>query len=78
MTTVTEYKHGKTVKIPDYNGQIPEGKAFYAWNSREDGTGAVYKAGKKVLMVENLHLYPMFIDANANDAIEDVPEEASE
>lgn len=77
MTTVTEYKHGKAVKIPDYNGIIPEGKAFYAWNTRKDGTGAVYKAGKKVLMVENLHLYPMFIDANQNDQIEDT-EEADE
>ena len=77
MTTVTEYKHGRAVKIPDYNGEIPAGKAFYAWNSREDGTGAVYKAGKKVLMIENLHLYPMFIDANANDLIEET-EEVSE
>ena len=78
MTTVTEYKHGRAVKIPGYNGIIPEGKAFYAWNTRPDGSGAVYKAGKKVLMIENLHLYPMFIDANANDALEDVPEEVSE
>ena len=77
MTTVTEYKHGRAVKIPDYNGEVPVGKAFYAWNSREDGTGAVYKAGKKVLMIENLHLFPMFIDANANDAIEET-EEVSE
>lgn len=71
MTTVTEYKHGRAIKLPDYNGEVPQGKAFHAWNTRQDGTGAVYKAGKKVLMVENLHLYPMFIDANANDAVED-------
>lgn len=77
MTTVTEYKHGRAIKLPDYNGPVPAGKAFYAWNTREDGTGAVYKAGKKVLMVENLHLFPMFIDANKNDEIEDT-EEAEE
>ncbi len=74
MTTVTEYKHGRAVKIPDYNGIIPDGKAFYAWNTRQDGSGAVYKAGKKVLMIENLHLFPMFIDANANDLIEETEE----
>lgn len=77
MTTVTDYKHAREIRIPDYNGQVPEGKAFYAWNTREDGTGAVHKPGKKLKMIENYCLYPMFIDSNKNDEMEDT-EEADE
>lgn len=71
MTVTKDYKHGRRVKIPAYNGEVPAGKAFHAWNTRADGSGAVYKVGKEVLMVENLHLFPMFVDANANDDVED-------
>ncbi len=78
MTVTKEYRHGREIRIPDYNGEIPDGKAFHAWNTRADGTGAVYKVGKKVPLVENLHLYPMFTDANANDSLEDDTEEAEE
>lgn len=78
MTTVTEVKNGKTFTIPAYNGEVPAGKVFHAWNTRADGCGAVFKVGKKVKMVESLHLYPIFVDANANDALEDDTEEESE
>lgn len=69
---------GRRFKFPEFMGEVPEGKAFYAWNSREDGTGAVYKVGKVIDLIEDLHIWPMFVDANANDSIEDDTEEASE
>ena len=68
---------GRLFKFPEFTGEVPEGKAFYAWNTRKDGTGAVYKVGKVISLIEDLHIWPMFIDANANDALEET-EEVSE
>lgn len=62
MTTI-KVPNGKTVTIADYKGEVPEGKQFRAWNTKADGTGITYKVGKKVAMVESLHLYPIFTDA---------------
>lgn len=73
MTTV-KVPNGKTVTISGYMGEVPAGKVFHAWNTKADGTGITYKAGKKVTMVESLHLYPIFVDAA--EAIEDSSEEA--
>lgn len=63
MTDV-KVKVGQYVTIEDYKGEIPEGKAFVAWNTSEDGTGAVFKPGKKVRMVEDMRLYPMWRDVS--------------
>ncbi len=73
-------RSGRLFKFPAYTGEVPEGKAFYAWNTREDGTGAIYKVGKVINLIEDLHIWPMFVDANANDALEDdeTTEEAEE
>lgn len=69
-------KTGRKFTFPEFNGEVPAGKAFYAWNTREDMSGQVYKAGKSIQLNEDLHIWPMFIDANANDEIQD--EEESE
>ena len=67
--TMTKHRIGAEIVIKAYDGPVPDGKAFYAWNTREDGTGAVYKPGKKITMIESLHLYPMWVDA-----AEEIPE----
>lgn len=61
--SVVEFKAGVTAVIEDYRGEVPEGKVFREWNTRADGTGVPYKPGRKVLMADSLHLYPMFDDA---------------
>lgn len=73
MTSI-KVANGKTVTISDYKGTVPEGKVFRVWNTKADGTGITYKVGKKVAMVESLHLYPMFSDKA--EVIEDTTEEA--
>ena len=60
MTVVRGYLHGSTVRLPDYNGEVPPGSFFRAWNTRPNGTGAEYKAGETVMMCDDLHLYPTF------------------
>ena len=74
MTTI-KVPNGKTVTIADYKGAVPEGKAFRAWNTKADGTGITYKVGKKVAMVESLHLYPMFADVAETVDTEEAPTE---
>lgn len=61
--SASKHRIGTEVVIKAYDGPVPEGKAFYAWNTREDGTGAVYKPGKTITMIESLHLWPMWVDA---------------
>lgn len=75
MTTL-KVMNGKTVTIAAYKGEVPEGKDFRAWNTKADGTGITYKVGKKVAMVESLHLYPMFGDKA--EVIEDIEGESAE
>lgn len=58
-----DYKVGTTAIIADYNREVPEGKKFYAWNTREDGTGVMYYPGTEVLMVDTISLWPVFVDA---------------
>ena len=74
MTTI-KVPNGKTVTIADYKGEVPEGKAFRAWNTKADGTGITYKVGKKVAMVESLRLYPIFGDAVETVDTEEAPTE---
>lgn len=57
------YRTLSKVTIKDFEGQVPEGKAFYAWNTREDGTGIMYHPGKIITITEDMHLYPVFVDA---------------
>lgn len=74
MTTV-KVPNGKTVTIAGYKGEVPAGKVFHAWNTKADGTGITYRVGKKVAMVESLHLYPIFIDAVETVDSEEAPTE---
>lgn len=61
--SVKSYRSGATAVIEEYRGEVPEGKVFREWNTREDGTGIAYKPGRQVLMIDSLHLWPMFDDA---------------
>ncbi len=58
-----DYKVGTKAIIADFKGEVPEGKRFLAWNTRNDGTGVMYYPGKEVLMVDTLDLWPVFVDA---------------
>ncbi len=66
MTVVT-VRAGKTITISDFKGAVPAGKTFAGWNTREDGTGAVFMPGKTVQIVESLTLYPMWRDAEGKE-----------
>lgn len=58
-----DYKVGTKAIIADFKGEVPEGKRFHAWNTREDGTGIMYYPGTEVLMVDTISLWPVFVDA---------------
>lgn len=62
--STSKLRIGTEVVIKEWDGPSPEGKRFLAWNTREDGTGIIYKPGKAVVMVESLHLWPMWTDAS--------------
>lgn len=60
---MSEHRVGDTVVIRDYEGTVPEGKVFVAWNTRPDGTGVMIKPGKVIKISEDMRLYPMWRDA---------------
>ncbi len=60
MTVVREYPYGSMMRLPDYNGEVPLGSSFRAWNTRKDGTGTEYKARRTIIVYRDLRLYPMF------------------
>ena len=66
-------KMNTRLKVMDYQGQAPEGKRFLAWNTREDGTGGVYRPGQTIVLAGDVRLYPMW-----GDAVETVEEPAEQ
>lgn len=60
--SIVNFRPGSKAIISDYTGEVPEGKVFDSWNTRQDGTGISYKPGREIVIVDSLHLWPMFVD----------------
>lgn len=74
--TITVYdEKGKATKVEVPTGEtytIPEGPTkanatFKSWNTQKDGKGTTYNPGEKILLTEDMSLYPIYEEEPIDD-----------
>lgn len=74
--TITVYdEKGKATKVEVPTGEtytIPEGPTkanatFKSWNTQKDGKGTTYNPGEKILLTEDMTLYPIYEEEPIDD-----------
>lgn len=59
MRTIKAKMNSRMV-VAEYEGEVPEGKRFLCWNTREDGNGRNYRPGERIVLAGDVRLYPVW------------------
>lgn len=52
--------YGTKIAVPSASGLDYPGHTFYSWNTRADGTGAIYTPGNEIFLLGNQTLYAIW------------------
>lgn len=68
-----EYYPGDTATILDPGTLIKDGNIFIGWNTKQNGTGTLYKAGSMIVITNDLILYAQWKPYETDDNTDKTP-----